>query len=450
MSVLLEREAELLQQRATLLVVGRRRDDRDVHAAGTIDPVLVNLVEHDLLGEAEGVVATAVELAGVEAAEVTDAWQRQRQQPVQELPHPVPPERHVRPDRHTLTQFELGDGLAGLGHHRLLTGDHGQVADRALDQLGVARGLADAHVDHDLGQAGHLHDVADLELAAQRRDDLLAVTSLETRRDLLLGDRVGPAVSGGLGHVSDLLPGLARDANAARAGVRRPVGSPLADLLAAVTHASHAVALRQHHVGHMDGGLRGDDPAGRAAAAALLDDLGVLLDPIHTLDDHSLLLAEHLEDLALGALVLARDHLDGVALLDLHRVLPHSEHLRCEGDDLHEPLVSQLAAHGAEDARTARLAVLAQDHRGVLVELDVRAVGTPAFLAGAHHHGLHDVSLLDVAAGDGVLDRADDDVTDAGVATAGAAEHPDAQDFLGTGVVGDFDSRLLLDHFKDS
>jgi len=34
---------------------------------------------------------------------------------------------------------------------------------------------------------------------------------------------------------------------------------------------------------------------------------------------------------------------------------PISEHLRCERDDLHEPLVAQLAAHGAEDARAARL-----------------------------------------------------------------------------------------------
>src|SRR4051812_42513125 len=129
---------------------------------------------------------------------------------------------------------------------------------------------------------------------------------------------------------------------------------------------------------------------------------------------------------------------------------PISEHLRCQRDDLHEPLVAQLPAHGAEDARAARLSVLAQDHRGVLVELDVRAVGTPALLAGADHHGPDDVALLHVAAGDGVLDRADDDITDAGVATAGAAEHADAQDLLGTGVVGDLHSRLLLDHFKDS
>src|SRR3954447_222809 len=129
---------------------------------------------------------------------------------------------------------------------------------------------------------------------------------------------------------------------------------------------------------------------------------------------------------------------------------PISEHLRCQRDDLHEPLVAQLAPDRAEDARATRLAVLPQDDRGVLVELDVRPVGAAALLRGAHDDGLDDVAFLDVAAGDGVLDRADDDVTDAGVPAPGATEHADAEDFLGTGVVGDLESRLLLDHLARS
>src|SRR3954454_15741450 len=108
---------------------------------------------------------------------------------------------------------------------------------------------------------------------------------------------------------------------------------------------------------------------------------------------------------------------------------PISEHLRCERDDLHEPLVAQLAAHGAEDARAARLAVLPQDDRGVPVELDVRAVGTPALLGGAHDDRPDDIALLHATAGDGVLDRADDHVTDAGVTTTRATQHADAEDF---------------------
>src|SRR3954471_1169210 len=82
---------------------------------------------------------------------------------------------------------------------------------------------------------------------------------------------------------------------------------------------------------------------------------------------------------------------------------PISEHLRCERDDLHEPLVAQLAADGAEDARAARPTVLPQDHRGVLVELDVGPVGAPAFLGGADDDRPDDVALLHTATGDGVL-----------------------------------------------
>ncbi|CAM5696560.1 hypothetical protein SHIRM173S_02121 [Streptomyces hirsutus] len=45
-------------------------------------------------------------------------------------------------DRLALTQLELRDGLAGLGDGRLLTGDRGEVAHGAVDELGVAGGVA--------------------------------------------------------------------------------------------------------------------------------------------------------------------------------------------------------------------------------------------------------------------------------------------------------------------
>src|ERR1700710_1272173 len=127
-----------------------------------------------------------------------------------------------------------------------------------------------------------------------------------------------------------------------------------------------------------------------------------------------------------------------------------SEHLRRERNDLHELLVAQLAAHGTEDARATGFPVGPEDHCCVLVEADVGTVGTTALLDGAHDHGLDDVALLDVATRDRVLDGGDDDVTDAGVAPTGAAEHTDAQDLLGTRVVGDLESRLLLDHLSCS
>src|SRR5690606_6687625 len=117
---------------------------------------------------------------------------------------------------------------------------------------------------------------------------------------------------------------------------------------------------------------------------------------------------------------------------------------------LHELLVAKLTADRTEDAGAARLPVVLQDHGGVLVELDVRAVGTAGLLDRAHHDRLDDIALLDVAAGDGVLHRGDDDVAQARVAAVGAAEHADGEQLLGARVVGDLESRFVLDHLAFS
>src|SRR3954469_15317578 len=178
-SHLLERESETAQKRPAFLVRRRRRDDGDVHAAWAVDAVGVDLVEHRLLVEPERVVAPAVELVRRQAAEVADTRQRDRQQPVQELPHPVAAQRDLRADRHALAQLELRDGLGRPTDLRLLAGDRGQVANRAVDQLRVTRRLADTHVHDDLDQAGDLHGVAVLELLPQSRDNLVAVLLLE-------------------------------------------------------------------------------------------------------------------------------------------------------------------------------------------------------------------------------------------------------------------------------
>src|SRR3954454_11999710 len=57
-----EREAEGVEQRLAFGISARGGDDRDVHAAGGVDPVVIDLGEDQLLGDAERVVAAAVEL----------------------------------------------------------------------------------------------------------------------------------------------------------------------------------------------------------------------------------------------------------------------------------------------------------------------------------------------------------------------------------------------------
>ena len=144
-------------------------------------------MEHRLLVQTEGVVAVAVELLRRQTAEVTDARQRNREQAVKELPHAIATKGDVRANRLALTKLELRDGLACLGDLGLLASDLGEVANRALDQLGVTSGLANTHVHDDLGQAGDLHDVVEGELRQQCRGDLRAVTRLQTRLRLGFG-----------------------------------------------------------------------------------------------------------------------------------------------------------------------------------------------------------------------------------------------------------------------
>src|SRR6185436_2281634 len=123
-----------------------------------------------------------------------------------------------------------------------------------------------------------------------------------------------------------------------------------------------------------------------------------------------------------------------------------SEHFRRERDDLHEALGAQLAGDRPEDAGADRLELGVQQHGGVAVELDERAVRATNALGGAHDDGRIDLALLHAPTRRGFLDAHLDHVTDRGVAALRAAQHLDAHDGLGARVVGDVEPRLHLNH----
>src|SRR5437868_9495208 len=99
LSSVLERKAKRAEQRARFLVGPRRRGDGDVHAADGIDLVVLNLGEDDLLFNAETVVAASVEGAVRHAAKVTDARDGDVHEPVEEVVHARPAQRHHTADR---------------------------------------------------------------------------------------------------------------------------------------------------------------------------------------------------------------------------------------------------------------------------------------------------------------------------------------------------------------
>src|SRR5688572_12392900 len=122
------------------------------------------------------------------------------------------------------------------------------------------------------------------------------------------------------------------------------------------------------------------------------------------------------------------------------------QNLRRERDDLHVPLLAQLARDGTEDARGARLALIVDDDHGVLVEADVAAVLTARLLHRADDDRSRDLGLLHRAVRQRVLHRDDHEVAEAGVTPARAAKDANDQGALRARVVRDFDHRFLLNH----
>src|SRR3954471_18889949 len=175
-----EGHAERQEQREGALVVRGGGRDRHVQATDLVDGVVVDLREDDLLAHAERVVAASVERGPLEAAEVADARDRDRQEAIEELVSAIAAQRHGQADGHALAQLEVGDRLARAADVRLLAGDRGELLLGGLEHLGVLLGVADAHVERDLLDLRDLHDRRVAEALLQRGPDLLDIALLQT------------------------------------------------------------------------------------------------------------------------------------------------------------------------------------------------------------------------------------------------------------------------------
>src|SRR5262249_48146698 len=144
-----------------------------------LDVVVVDLREDDLLADADRVVAAPVERLRREAPEVADARDRDRDEPVEELPHAVAAQRDARTDRHAFAELETGDRLAGGALLGALSGDRRQLLDRAVERLRLDLRVADAHVERDLREPRDAHDRAQAEVVLELGAELLVVALLE-------------------------------------------------------------------------------------------------------------------------------------------------------------------------------------------------------------------------------------------------------------------------------
>src|SRR3990172_6983593 len=108
-SIALERKAEGGEKRPSFFVGFRRGGNADVHSPQGIDLVELDFRENDLLLDAQAVVATPVEGAAGNPAEVADTRNRDRYQPVEELKHALAAQRHHTADRIVLADLEGRD-----------------------------------------------------------------------------------------------------------------------------------------------------------------------------------------------------------------------------------------------------------------------------------------------------------------------------------------------------
>src|SRR5262249_39865878 len=144
-----------------------------------VDLHVVDLGEHELVAQAQRVVAAAVEAFRRHAFEVAYAGERDVHQPVEELPHALAAQRDHRRDGHALSDLERGDRLLRAPRDRLLPGDARELVGADVHQLGVRRRLAEAHVHDDLLDPRNGHHVLVAEFLLQGRHDFLDVAILQ-------------------------------------------------------------------------------------------------------------------------------------------------------------------------------------------------------------------------------------------------------------------------------
>jgi hypothetical protein len=141
----LEGHPKQLQQAAAFVVRVGRGDDGHFHATYLVDGIEGDFREDQLFAEANGVVATPIEL-GRHTAKVTNTRQRHVNQAIQKRPHFFATQRHLDADGLALTEFKSRDSFARFGNDRLLPSDRFEGFNGKIEGFRIINRLADANV----------------------------------------------------------------------------------------------------------------------------------------------------------------------------------------------------------------------------------------------------------------------------------------------------------------
>src|SRR5688572_31303781 len=102
------------------------------------------------------------------------------------------------------------------------------------------------------------------------------------------------------------------------------------------------------------------------------------------------------------------------------KMLHRSNHLRGQGNNFHELLVSQLASDRSENSRSARIKLFVDNDNGIAVKTQIGTIIASDGIAGPDNHGVDHFTLFDGAVRSGFLDVRFDDIADVRVALVAA------------------------------
>src|SRR5208282_3830976 len=118
-----KRHTEQLYQLAAFFVRAGRRRNRDVHALNLVHARVIDFREHELVLDAQGVIAAAVKRVWRQALEVAHTRQNDGGEAVEEFVHPLAPQRDHAADGHALANLEIRDRLLRARDDGLLSRD---------------------------------------------------------------------------------------------------------------------------------------------------------------------------------------------------------------------------------------------------------------------------------------------------------------------------------------
>jgi hypothetical protein len=133
------------------------------------------------------------------------------------------------------------------------------------------------------------------------------------------------------------------------------------------------------------------------------------------------------------AFLFTGDDQHGIAAAYLHRAT--SYYFRGQRDNSHKAFVPQFPGYWPEDSSASGQPVILNNNGGVVVELDVSAIGTQQRLSLADDHRFDYLPLPDGRVGDGFPDIADDNISHLGILAFAAAGDVDETDAFGPAVV---------------